>query len=271
MAAKPTCALITGSSSGIGAAFAKTMAADGVNLILVARRKNRLDELQAELKRKYPGINVFVIQGDIRTELSRVEIWQEAITVAERAGLAIDCLINNAGLGHPGWFSRMVWSEIYPMLAVNIAAVTHFANLALTTMVQKKRGWICNVSSVAGFQPGPKMAVYYATKAYVTSLSESLHWEAGRSGVKISTLCPGPVHTEFADLAAMKSSRLFQILPPNTSNRVAETGYRAMLKGRRIQVDSPALSLFAGLSRFLPRRFVLTMIAFLNGAKLKTN
>ena len=274
--AKPNCALITGASSGIGEAFARVLAADGVNLYLLARRAERLDALKTELEIRHQ-VKIHVIPCDLRTEEARLNAWQKIKSASQNSSkdssqdssMTIDCLINNAGLGANGWFAKMGWQRMAETIDVNISALTHFASLALPDMMAANRGWICNVSSTAGFQPGPKMAVYYASKAYVTSLSEALTHEVRHTAIKISALCPGPVETEFASAASMHSSRLFRLIKPMTSEKVARIGYRGMLKGQPVVIDSAMLSGAAFLNRFLPRRLILSMTAFLNGAARK--
>lgn len=262
---KPICALITGASSGIGEAFARVMAAEGINLVLMARRADRLEALRRELEPAH-RVKVAVVPCDIRTAESRTSGWEQAQKAAAKSDLAIDCLINNAGLGESTWFVKQDWSRKAEMIDVNVSALTHFASLALQPMAAANRGWICNVSSTAGFMPGPKMAVYYATKAYVTSLSEALSYEVRHSGVKISALCPGPVKTEFAPAAKMDSSRLFQVIKPMTSEHVARIGYLAMLRGQPVVIDSWLLAGATFMNRFLPRAMILRTTAFLNGA-----
>lgn len=266
---KPTCALITGASSGIGEAFARVLAADGVHLYLLARREERLDALKKELETRHQ-VQIRVIPCDLRTEAARLNAWQkiqnDSVDPAMKISMKIDCLINNAGLGASGWFAKMGWHRMAETIDVNISALTHFASLVLPDMMAANRGWICNVSSTAGFQPGPKMAVYYASKAYVTSLSEALTHEVRHTAIKISALCPGPVQTEFASAASMHSSRLFRLIKPMTSEKVARIGYRGMLKGQPVVIDSKLLSIAAFLNRFMPRPAILAMTAFLNGA-----
>ena len=262
---KPVCALITGASSGIGESFARVMAAEGINLVLMARRADRLEALRRELEPTH-RVKVAVVPCDIRTAESRSSGWDHARKAAADSGLEIDCLINNAGLGESSWFVKQDWSRKAEMIDVNISALTHFASLALPSMTAADRGWICNVSSTAGFMPGPKMAVYYATKAYVTSLSEALSYEVRHSNVRISALCPGPVKTGFAPAAKMESSRLFQLIKPVTSEKVARIGYDAMLRGQPVVIDSWLLAGATLMNRFFPRAMILKTTAFLNGA-----
>ncbi len=272
--AKPNCALITGASSGIGEAFARVLAADGVNLYLLARRAERLDALKTELEIRHQ-VKIHVIPCDLRTEEARLNAWQKIKSASQDSSqdssMTIDCLINNAGLGASGWFAKMGWQRMAETIDVNITALTHFASLALPDMMAANRGWICNVSSTAGFQPGPKMAVYYASKAYVTSLSEALTHEVRHTAIRISALCPGPVQTEFASVASMHTSRLFRLIKPMTSEKVARVGYRGMLKGQPVVIDSKLLSIAAFLNRFMPRPAILAVTAFLNGAGRNKN
>ena len=265
---KPKSALITGASSGIGESFARVLAANGTHLFLLARRLDRLEALKHELESRHQ-IQITVIPCDLRTAHARTEAWDRITKAPQYSAAPVDCLINNAGLGASGWFVKSDWQRMAETIDVNISALTHFAHLALPSMMAANRGWICNVSSTAGFQPGPKMAVYYASKAFVTSLSEALSYEVRHSPVKISALCPGPVKTEFASAASMQASRLFSLFKPMTSMQVAQIGYAGMLKGQAVVIDSKLLAAAAFLNRFLPRPMILQTTAYLNGASGK--
>lgn len=213
--------LITGASAGIGAELARLFAADKSNLVLVARRKEKLDELAAELRGK-EGIDVRVIAAD----LGRTEALQAIADTLARDGIAIDVLVNNAGFGAVGPFDQLDVARQAEMVQVNVAALTHLTRLTLPGMVEHRRGGVLNVASTAGFQAGPYMAVYYATKAYVISLSEALHDELAGSGVTVTCLCPGLTATEFVAVAKMEKIRMLK-LPPMTAAEVARIGHRA--------------------------------------------
>lgn len=190
-------ALITGASAGIGWEFARQLASRAGSLVLVARRMDRLEELRNELTKKDPNLNVHCRAVDLsqQSEVDELCAW------LEREGIAVDFLINNAGLGDRGTFATAQPKRLDEMLAVNIVALTMLTRALLPTMIEKKRGAILNVSSSAGFLPIRKMAVYAASKSYVTSFSDSIRGEVRKQGVVVSALCPGPVDTEFSSVA----------------------------------------------------------------------
>jgi hypothetical protein len=190
-------ALITGASAGIGREFALQLAGRAGSLVLVARRLDRLEELRNELAKKGPNLNVHCRAVDLSQE-SEIE---ELCAWLGREGIAIDFLINNAGLGDRGIFATAEPERIRQMLEVNIFALTMLTRAFLPAMLEKKRGAILHVSSSAGFLPLRKMAVYAASKAYVTSFSDGIRAEVRKQGIVVSVLCPGPVDTEFASVA----------------------------------------------------------------------
>lgn len=197
-------ALITGASAGIGREFARQLAGCARSLILVARREQELDELRDELKQRYPNLTVHVYTTDL-ADLARLK---ELTAWLEREKVGVDLLINNAGLGDLGSFATSDPIRNEQMMLVNMVAVTSLARHLLPRMIGRKRGGILNVSSSAGFLPIPGFAVYAATKAYVTSFSEALRAELHGTGVSVCTLCPGPVHTEFQQVAKRPSGQL---------------------------------------------------------------
>lgn len=191
------CALITGASAGIGREFARQLGDRASSLVLVARRLDRLDELRDELTKRNPNLNVHCRAVD----LSQSNEIDELCAWLEREKIAVDFLVNNAGLGDRGSFATAPPERIHEMLAVNIVALTILTRGLLPAMIEKKRGAILNVSSSAGFLPIRKMAVYAASKAYVTSFSDGIRGEVSKQGVVVSSLCPGPVDTEFSSVA----------------------------------------------------------------------
>ena len=197
------CALITGASAGIGREFARQLTGRAGALVLVARRLERLEELRNELTKRDPNLNVLVRAVD----LSRANEVEELCAWLEREKIAVDLLVNNAGLGDRGIFATSDPKRVDAMLAVNVVALTVLTRALLPAMIQKKRGAILNVSSSAGFLPIKKLAVYAATKAYVTSFSEALRAEVQGSGIAVTALCPGPVHTEFGQVARRDRSK----------------------------------------------------------------
>jgi short-subunit dehydrogenase len=190
-------ALVTGASAGIGREFAQQLAGRAGSLVLVARRLDRLEELRDELTKKDPNLNVHCRAVD----LSQQNEVEELCAWLKREGIAIDFLINNAGLGDRGTFATGPAERVYEMLAVNIVALTTLTRALLPAMIEKKPGAILNVSSSAGFLPIRKMAVYAASKAYVTSFSDGIRGEVLKQGIVVSALCPGPVDTEFSSVA----------------------------------------------------------------------
>lgn len=190
-------ALITGASAGIGREFARQLAARAKSLILVARREQRLNELCEELNHKHPNLAVMVR----RTDLANLIQVNELLAWLDHESIDIDVLINNAGLGDSGPFATSDPVRNEQMTLVNVASLTTITRHLLPRMIASRRGGILNVSSSAGFLPVPDFAVYAATKAYVTSFSEALRTELRGTGVSVCALCPGPVHTEFQEIA----------------------------------------------------------------------
>ena len=197
-------ALITGASGGFGAQFAKLFAKDGYNLVLVARRTQLLNSLKTQLEGEY-GVDVTVITKDLSAPDAADEIF--AFTQAE--GLNIDVLVNNAGFGILGNFAASDGAKQQQMLNLNILTLTKLCHLYLPYMLSQRKGHILNVASIAGFAPGPGMATYYASKAYVLNFSDAFATELRGTGVTVTALCPGPVNTGFADAAGFKKSVLF--------------------------------------------------------------
>jgi len=196
-------ALITGASAGIGREFARQLAGRAGSLVLVARRQERLEELRDELTRRDLNLNVQIRATDLSDERAVTELFDWL----EREKISINLLINNAGLGDVGPFATSELPRVKEMLAVNITALTLLTRLLLPGMIVRKRGAILNVSSTAGFLPIAGFAVYAATKAYVTSFSEAIRAELSGTGVTVTSLCPGPVHTEFTQVAARPGAK----------------------------------------------------------------
>ena len=196
-------ALITGASAGIGREFARQLGNRARTLVLVARREQRLNELRNELRNRNANLNVHVRVVDLydKSQIDLLVRW------LEQNKIDIDFLINNAGLGDTGPFATSPSQRNDEMLQVNIVALTTLTRALLPQMISRKRGAILNVSSSAGFLPIPEFNVYAATKAYVTSFSESLRAELRGRGVTVTALCPGPVHTEFGDVAARQGGQ----------------------------------------------------------------
>jgi len=242
-------ALITGASGGIGYELAKLFARDHFNLVLVARSEDKLRRVADELKEH--GVTVKTIACDLSDRSAPKSLFDQL----RREEIAIDILINNAGFGTHGEFAQTPESEILGQIDLNIRALTELTRLFLPPMIARRSGKIMNVASVAGFQPGPLMAVYYATKAYVISFSEAIANEVQGSGVTVTCFCPGATHTGFARRAGIEQSRLFS-LGAMSADSVARDGYRALMKGRTLAIPGAHNWLIAQSSRFAPRRMV---------------
>jgi short-subunit dehydrogenase len=221
-------ALITGASAGLGAEFARQLAPEAAQLVLVARRTERLEALRDELRSQHPGLLVEIR----RTDLTRPEEVGALADFLKGAGISINFLINNAGLGDFGLFESADWKKIQDMLRVNMEALTAATHVFLPGMIERRDGAILNVSSTAGILPLPSFAVYAATKAYVSSFSEALHAELKGTGVTVTALCPGPVSTEFGDVASRPDARR-AFAPPTLFYVPAEQVVREALQAVR--------------------------------------
>jgi short-subunit dehydrogenase len=243
----PSTALITGASSGIGYELAKLFARDSYNLVLVARSTDKLAQLAAELEKAYK-IRATVVTAD----LALADGPEQVFAATQKAGIDVDVLVNNAGFGQFGFYVETDPQKELQQIQLNIASLTHLTKLYVRPMVERRRGRILNVASTAAFQPGPLMAVYYATKAYVLSFSEALSNELQGTGITITCLCPGPTTTEFHKRASMDLSNIMQA-PFMDAKTVAEIGYRAMLKGKPTVIAGKMNWLVAQSTRFAPR------------------
>lgn len=241
--------LITGASGGIGYELAKLFARDHHHLVLVARSGDRLTEVAAELETSARGVRTIPL--DLAQPLAPKFLFDQL----RSSGTGVDILINNAGFGAYGEFSRMPIEEILGQIQLNIAALTELTRLFLPAMIARHQGRIMNVASVAGFQPGPLMAVYYATKAYVISFSEAIANEVRNSGVSVTCFCPGATYTGFAKRARVDESRLFKIGAMG-ADKVALDGYRAVMEGRTLAISGAHNWMIAQSTRFAPRKMV---------------
>lgn len=247
--------MVTGASGGIGHDLALLAAAEGKNLVLVARSTEKLDQL-AETIRKNNTSEVISIAVD----LADGEGVNKLISEITAKGIQIDTLINNAGFGDFGDFAKADLAKNMEMISLNISALTQLTHFALQGMLKVGKGRIMNVASTAAFMPGPGMAVYYASKAYVLSFSEALTRELKGSGVTVTTLCPGPTDTSFASAAGLGKSLMHRMLPPATSMQVAKAGYKAMINGKAIEIPGFMNKLSTMTPRFTPRIMVRNMI-----------
>jgi short-subunit dehydrogenase len=251
MAPSPGTALVTGASSGIGRELARLLAADGYDLVVVARDAERLAALARELDGAF-GIRTTVLPQD----LARPEGAGALLTEIERREISVEVLINNAGFGVYGPFAATDLGKELAMIQVNVSAVTALAKGVLPGMLRRGSGRILNLASTAAFQPGPLMAVYYATKAYVLSFSEAIANELSGTGVTVTALCPGPTETEFQADAGLEKTRLFAGPLVMDARRVARAGYRGMQRGKAIVIPGWTNKLMAQSVRFSPRRLV---------------
>jgi short-subunit dehydrogenase len=252
-------ALITGASSGIGADLARLFAADGYELVLVARSEDKLHDLAKTL-----GVKSTVLPID----LARPGAAKRVFDALVEKSINVDVLVNNAGVGTAGRFTDYDVAKDDDMIEVNIFALTELTKLLLPAMVSRKQGKILNVASTAAFQPGPLMAVYYATKAYVLSFSEAIADELKDSGVTVTALCPGPTATGFGNVAGVNQTRLFTLMKPATSMDVAKAGYEAMKRGKRVVVTGMMNRLLVQSVRVSPRRVVTTIVRKLQESRL---
>jgi hypothetical protein len=241
-------ALVTGASSGIGANLARELANDGHDLILTARRVEPMQALAEELKSL--GAACTIIAADLSNSGAAAALVRDL----EARTLTIDVLVNNAGLGDNGRFDQSDPQRLSEMLQVNIVALTELTRLLLPPMVARNKGRIMLLASTAAFQPGPQMAVYCASKAYVLSFGEAIAFELKGSGVTVTTLCPGATDTEFADVAHAGGSALFKGLAPLMSaSEVARLGYQGLKAGRGVVITGLVNQIMATSSRLSPR------------------
>jgi short-subunit dehydrogenase len=243
--------LITGASGGIGYELAKLFAREHYNLVLVARNGGKLNQIAAELQSQF-GVTVKTVVLDLAAAPATKFLFDQL----QREGVAVDVLVNNAGFGAFGEFASMAEEEILGQIQLNIAALTHLTRLFLPLMLARRRGKVMNVASTAAFQPGPLMAVYYASKAYVLSFSEALANEVKGSGVSVTCFCPGATDTGFAKRAGTEDSRLFKKIGAMNVEAVARDGYRGLMAGRTLVISGVQNWLVAESVRFAPRKWV---------------
>jgi short-subunit dehydrogenase len=247
-------AVVTGASAGIGRELADLLAADGHDLVLVARREAELTELARELKEKH-GVDSRVLPAD----LSQPDAAQQLVE-ALGAGTAVDVLVNNAGFGGHGKFAERERDDDLRMVAVNVTALTDLTKQLVPRMVARGRGRVLNVASTAAFQPGPFMAVYYASKAYVLSLSEALAEELSGTGVTVTCLCPGVTITEFQQVAGVEDITLNKGPLAMSARAVAEAAYRGLKRGQRLVIPGVHNKVGVQAIRFTPRALALKVV-----------
>jgi short-subunit dehydrogenase len=249
----PRIALVTGASSGIGLELARCFAADHYDLVLVARNRSRLMEIGAEFQDKY-GINVRIAPKD----LSHTKAPQELFEELSEAGVAIHTLVNNAGFGGYGEFATSDLQHELEMMQLNMVALTYLTKLFLPQIIASK-GAVLNVASTAAFQPGPLMAVYFATKAYVLSFTEALAEELAPRGVKVSALCPGPVPSGFQERANLHGSPMLKSPAVLDAATVAKIGYDGLKSGKRVVIAGTLNKIGVQMLRMAPRNIVTKM------------
>jgi hypothetical protein len=238
-------ALVTGASAGLGVEFARQLSKRGHALVLAARRKERLDELAKELG------NARVVAMD----LSEADAAAKLMADVEGAGEEVDLLVNNAGFGLIGRFAELDAARERQMIDLNVGTLTDLCRAVAPQMIARKSGAILNVASTAAFQPGPKMAVYFATKAFVLSFTEALHEELKPHGINVSCLCPGPTRTEFGEVAGFGGNGLFDRVAMNAPE-VVEAGLHGLAKNHAVIVPGWMNKLTAASTRFAPRPVV---------------
>jgi len=249
-----TCALVTGASSGIGYEMSVQLATSGVRVIAVARRRDRLEELARQFK------NIVVLVADLTTDsgLATVET-----RILDASATPIDLVVNNAGIGSSGLMHEIDADRLSREVQLNIDALTRLSHAAIRAMVPRGRGYLLNVSSVVSFQPLPKLAVYGATKAYVTSLTEALHEEMRGTGVRVTALCPGLTRTEFQSISSTeKYSRDFPEFAWLDATDVARAGLRDVARGRVLSVPGALYKALVTVSDLMPRAVVRRISSF---------
>jgi short-subunit dehydrogenase len=251
-------ALVTGASSGIGAALAEVIAADGYDLVLVARRAEALAALAARLPTRAETVTLDLGEPDAGERLEAA--------MASR-GIEIDVLVNNAGYGQVGAFASLDRRDQLGIIDLNVRALTDLTHRFVGPMRARGSGGVINVSSTAAFQPGPLMAVYYASKAYVLSFSEAITEELRKDGVRVTALCPGPTKSEFQARADMEGTRMLSAMPVMTSQEVARIGWRGFKRGKPVVVTGVSNKVTAAVVPFAPRRLLLKVVKTLQCPK----
>src|SRR3954454_5098752 len=251
--------VITGASSGIGAELARVFAQRGYALVVVARRQDRLERLEQELKAAH-NATVDILTLDLEGAAAPMALHDTLVA----RGIEVHTLVNNAGFGLRGKFSTLPYDRQMAMVELNVTALTELSRLMLPGMVERRRGGILNVASTAAFQAGPNMAVYYATKAFVLSLSEALHEEVKPQGVTVTALCPGPTATEFSQLADLEMTRLFKFGSMAASD-VARAGVDGYEAGQAVVIPGASNRIGAIGAQLLPRSLTRRLAGKLQG------
>ena len=253
--------LITGASSGIGLELARCFAADGCRLILLARNTKALEALAGELRQAHT-IEALVLTADLSRPETPARVFQEL----QGRGMTVDVLVNNAGFGANDTFAGLPLQRQLEMIQVNITALTELTGLFLPGMIARRCGGVLNVGSLAGFQPGPGMAVYFATKAYVLSFTEALGEELAGSGLTVTVLCPGPTITNFGNVARGQKARHLKT-SKMTAEAVARYGHGAFRKGKLVAIPGWRNRFLVLLVRMVPRWLVRKIVKFYTRTK----
>jgi short-subunit dehydrogenase len=259
---KNSWAVITGASGGIGLEIARNLAVEGYDVVLIARGRSQLETLAAEIQAK-SGVRTLVIG----TNLAERDAADFVASELKRHSIEPEILINNAGLGLFGLHVDLKLEDEQTLIDLNITTLTRLTKLLLPAMVRRRSGRIMNVASTAAFQPGPYMAVYYATKAYVLYYSEAIAEELKDTGVSVTVLCPGPTISGFQDKADMHVSGLVKGKKLPTSKDVADYGVPAMFAGKRVAIHGTMNWIGAQAARFTPRDLMTKMVAIISGPK----
>lgn len=246
-------ALITGASGGIGKELAIIHASAGDDLVLVARTTSKLETLGLELEKEY-GVKVHTITKDLSENNASKELFDE---ISGKA-ITIDYLINNAGFGDFGMFAETDWNKQEKMINLNITALAHLSRLIIPGMINRSYGKILNVASLAAFQPGPSMSVYFASKAFVLSFSQALNNELKDKGITVTALCPGSTKTDF-HAVTLGDPGLVRERKMDSAKDVAGYGYKAMMKGKPVVIYGARNRFIIFMTRFLSREFVVKM------------
>lgn len=248
-------AIITGASSGIGRDFAELFARDDYDLILVARRRDALESLARTLGERY-GVSCEAFVADLSKRLEREHLAARLRSTDHR----IAALVNNAGIGTHGYFSETDIEREIDIIEVNVTALTHLTKLVLPGMLARRSGRIVNISSVAAFQPGPLMSVYYASKAYVQSFSEALSEETEGTGVTVTAVCPGPTESEFQTSSGLHPDAPTVGTALMTSREVVEIAYRGAMRGKRVVVTGARNKAVVFANRLLSRKRMTKLV-----------
>jgi uncharacterized protein len=247
--------LITGASSGIGYELAQIFAINKYNLVLVARNEQKLNEIAHQFQEKFSILTKIIVE-----DLSLLDVPKKIFQELQQEKITIDILVNNAGFATYGFFWETDLKDELQMMQLNMVALTHLSKLFLKEMVARQQGKILNIASTAAFQPGPLMAVYYATKAYVLSFSEALANELIGTGVTVTALCPGPTESGFQAKANMERSQLVSGKKIMDAKTVAEIGYRGLMNNQTVVIPGLKNQLLALSIRFTPRNLVTKIV-----------